>query len=118
MLASVWQLEVDCQVDGEYLVSRLHSLKLDNDNTHLFLFLLYKNPESGVCAKVRIQILQKITLTRTGFKAELILENGETSDLTNIAVNISIVSYDTNTDSLNKFAIGLIISQFLTNISI
>ena len=68
--------------------------------------LFLKDPQSEVCAKVRIQINQRITLTRTGFQATLTLQNGETSSLRNLRVIINIYSYDTNEDSMSKFAIG------------
>lgn len=60
-----------------------------------------------MCAKVRIQIQQRMTLTRTGFEATLILENGETSRLSNIKVEILITTFGINSsEATDKFAIG------------
>jgi hypothetical protein len=64
-----------------------------------------QNPSQGVCAQVRVQIMQKVTLTRTGFDARLELTNGESDRLTAIKVVLSIT--DTNgKDAHSLFAIG------------
>ncbi|ESN98427.1 hypothetical protein HELRODRAFT_176894 [Helobdella robusta] len=78
------------------------------------------SPEQGVCAKVRIQIQQHVTLTRTGFEAELQLENGESSDLTNIKIVLEITirgTGNTTNDAIYKFAIGQSKLEGITNAS-
>ena len=46
--------------------------------------------DNAVCAKVRMQIVQDLVLTRDAFNARLEMENGENSALENIAVEIEI----------------------------
>lgn len=67
---------------------------------------LFQTPDAGVCATVRIQIQQKLVLTRNGFNAHLELDNGETTPLTNIAVEIIIRDFVSNELARDKFAIG------------
>ena len=64
--------------------------------------------KEGVCAKVRIQILQKLAITREAFRARLELENGETDKLTNIRVEIKINDGVPKNYSNHLFAIGSI----------
>ena len=49
-----------------------------------------EDPDEGVCAKVRIQIQQRLAITREAFRARLELENGESQKLSNIKVEIEI----------------------------
>ena len=65
-----------------------------------------QDTEEGVCAKVRIQILQKLVLTRSAFSARLELENGETEQLTNIAVELIISDHSTQSRANDMFSIG------------
>ncbi|XP_053379664.1 uncharacterized protein LOC128548542 isoform X2 [Mercenaria mercenaria] len=63
--------------------------------------------KEGVCARVRIRIEQELVLTRDAFKAKLEIENGETSDLENIKVQIEIKQTFGSGDLLNdNFSIG------------
>lgn len=65
-----------------------------------------QDTEEGVCAKVRIQILQKLVLTRSAFSARLEIENGETEQLTNIAVELIISDHSTQSRANDLFSIG------------
>ncbi|XP_052249732.1 uncharacterized protein LOC127857375 [Dreissena polymorpha] len=63
--------------------------------------------EDGVCASVRVRILQELVLTRDAFTARLEIENGENSDLQNIKVQIEIrPTYGSSTNNIDKFSIG------------
>ncbi|CAG2247275.1 unnamed protein product [Mytilus edulis] len=60
-----------------------------------------------VCAKVRVRIVQELVLTRDAFNARLEIENGETSALENIMVEIRITqTYGNGESSKDKFSIG------------
>ncbi|VDI49478.1 Hypothetical predicted protein [Mytilus galloprovincialis] len=61
----------------------------------------------SVCAKVRVRIVQELVLTRDAFNARLEIENGETSALENIMVEIRITqTYGNGEYSKDKFSIG------------
>ncbi|XP_052092546.1 uncharacterized protein LOC127729013 [Mytilus californianus] len=61
----------------------------------------------SVCAKVRVRIVQELVLTRDAFNARLEIENGETSALENIMVEIKITqTYGNGESSQDKFSIG------------
>ena len=61
----------------------------------------------GVCAKVRVRIVQELVLTREGFNARLEIENGETSALENINVEIEIRETYGSAEFVNdRFSIG------------
>ena len=61
----------------------------------------------GVCAKVRVRIVQELVLTREGFNARLEIENGETSALENIRVEIEIRETYGSAEFVNdRFSIG------------
>ncbi|XP_076092310.1 uncharacterized protein LOC143063814 [Mytilus galloprovincialis] len=61
----------------------------------------------SVCAKVRVRIVQELVLTRDAFNARLEIENGETSALENIMVEIRITqTYGNGESSKDKFSIG------------
>ncbi|XP_013386073.1 uncharacterized protein LOC106155684 isoform X2 [Lingula anatina] len=60
----------------------------------------------GVCAKVRIQIVQELVLTRDAFEAKLEIENGDVNALENIGVEIFIKHTDTGDVSTHLFSIG------------
>ncbi|KAH3832132.1 hypothetical protein DPMN_105409 [Dreissena polymorpha] len=63
--------------------------------------------EDGVCARVRVRILQELVLTRDAFTARLEMENGENSDLQNIKVQIEIrPTYGSSANYIDKFSIG------------
>ncbi|CAG2246399.1 unnamed protein product [Mytilus edulis] len=53
----------------------------------------------SVCAKVRVRIVQELVLTRDAFNARLEIENGETSALENIMVEIRITQTYGNGES-------------------
>ncbi|KAJ8311800.1 hypothetical protein KUTeg_010655 [Tegillarca granosa] len=61
-----------------------HSLNAYKANEKL------QSKEDGVCAKVRVRIVQELVLTRDAFNAKLEIENGEESDLEDIKVTIDI----------------------------
>lgn len=61
----------------------------------------------SVCAKVRVRIIQDLILTRDAFNARLEMENGETSALENIKVEIRITKTFGNGESAkDTFSIG------------
>ena len=63
--------------------------------------------DDGVCAKVRVRIVQELVLTREGFNARLEIENGETSALESINVEIEIRQTDGSDEFVNeRFSIG------------
>ena len=63
--------------------------------------------DDGVCAKVRVRIVQELVLTRDGFNARLEIENGETSSLENINVVIEIRETYGSLEFVNdRFSIG------------
>ncbi|KAL3847724.1 hypothetical protein ACJMK2_018620 [Sinanodonta woodiana] len=63
--------------------------------------------DEGVCAKVRVRIVQELVLTRDAFNARLEIENGEKSPLENIKVEIEIrQTYGIGEPANNKFSIG------------
>ena len=65
-----------------------------------------------MCAKVRVRIVQELVLTREGFNARLEIENGETSSLENINVEIEIRETDGSPELVNdKFSIGKYVSR-------
>jgi hypothetical protein len=45
-------------------------------------------PATGVCAKVRLQLSQDMTLTRSAFRGTLLLDNNDVTDLTGITLTI------------------------------
>ena len=66
----------------------------------------------GVCAKVRVRIVQELVLTREGFNARLEIENGETSALENINVEIEIRETYGSAEFVNdRFSIGEILKR-------
>ena len=62
--------------------------------------------EDGVCAIVKIQVKQRLTLTREGFIGTLDIENLEKKTLRNIKVEIIITDKSTLEVSTEKFSIG------------
>ena len=62
--------------------------------------------EAGVCAVVRIRIVQELTLTREAFLAKLEIENQEDAHLEQIEVEIIISHSGTREQSAHLFAIG------------
>ena len=62
--------------------------------------------EAGVCAVVKISIGQQLSLTREAFNAKLEIENMESSELTNIHVDITIHRSPTGEESSHLFSIG------------
>ncbi|XP_052768092.1 uncharacterized protein LOC128208577 [Mya arenaria] len=61
----------------------------------------------GVCARVRVWIIQELVLTRDAFNARLEIENGESSNLELIYVEIEIrQTYGTGELLIDKFSIG------------
>ena len=63
--------------------------------------------EEGVCAKVRIQISQKVTLTREAFLAKLELENGEASQLTEIRVDVYVRDSESKLIATQMFSFSM-----------
>ena len=62
--------------------------------------------EVGVCAVVRIRILQELALTREAFQAMLEIENQETSPLEQINIEIIIIDIQTGDRATHLFSIG------------
>ena len=62
--------------------------------------------EAGVCAVVRIRIVQELAVTRVAFLAKLEIENKESSPLVQGSLEIIIVDSDTGVQSTHLFAIG------------
>ena len=62
--------------------------------------------EDGVCAIVKIQVKQRLTLTREGFIGTLDIENLEKKTLKNIKVEIIITDKTTLKASTEKFSLG------------
>ena len=62
--------------------------------------------EVGVCAIVRIRILQELTLTREGFEARLEIENQESSPLEQINIEIVITDAENGERATHLFSIG------------
>ncbi|XP_052094358.1 uncharacterized protein LOC127730155 isoform X38 [Mytilus californianus] len=61
----------------------------------------------SICAKVRVRIVQDLVLTRDAFNTRLEIENGETSALENIKVEIRITQTFGNGESAkDTFSIG------------
>ena len=58
--------------------------------TNSFSILQDSGSKEGVCAKVRVRIVQELVLTREAFNARLELENGEQRALQGIKVTIQI----------------------------
>lgn len=54
-----------------------------------FLFAR-NNDRKGICAKVKVQILQELVLTRNGFNARLEIENSGDSPMENLQVGSSV----------------------------
>ncbi|XP_023932455.1 protocadherin Fat 4-like isoform X3 [Lingula anatina] len=71
----------------------------------------------GVCAKVRIQIVQELVLTRDAFEATLEIENGETNTLEKIRVEIIITRSETGERATELFSIGQPKLSGLTDVS-
>lgn len=67
-----------------------------------------------MCAKVRIQIKQRLVLTRSAFSARLELENGEEHELTYIGVEIIIVNTETKELANEMFAFGKLNPHFFS----
>ncbi|XP_046573868.1 uncharacterized protein LOC124281912 isoform X2 [Haliotis rubra] len=63
--------------------------------------------DDGVCAKVRVRIVQELVLTRDAFTARLEIENGEQSALNSIRVTVNIrATYGAGTSASDKFSVG------------
>ncbi|XP_048249483.1 uncharacterized protein LOC124117067 [Haliotis rufescens] len=63
--------------------------------------------DDGVCAKVRVRIVQDLVLTRDAFTARLEIENGEQSALDSIRVTVNIrATYGDETSTNDKFSVG------------
>ena len=72
-----------------------------------FKIVFQAKKDDGVCAKVRVRIVQELVLTREAFNAKLEIENGEDSDLETINVTIEIKkTYGDGTVVTKDFAIG------------
>ena len=67
----------------------------------------------GVCAKVRIKIEQRVTLTREAFLARLEIENGESETLENIRVEIHIALSSTPLSAEHLFSIGTLVYMYM-----
>ena len=84
----------------------------------LYIMVLFiqqgSGKEEGICAKVRVRIVQELVLTRDAFNARLEMENGENSDLENIKVEIIITqTYGTGDPANGVFSIGKVSWAFL-----
>ncbi|UJR06540.1 hypothetical protein I4U23_010823 [Adineta vaga] len=77
-------------------------------NTHQKLKKAKEESEKrrGICATVKIRIIQKITFTREGFDAKLEMDNTGNSPVENIQLNITIKDNDNQHDRLHYFSIG------------
>ena len=62
--------------------------------------------EVGVCAVVRIRIVQELALTREAFEARLEIENQESAHLQQISIEIVIVDALTGDQATHRFSIG------------
>ena len=62
--------------------------------------------EVGVCAVIRIRILQELALTREAFQARLEIDNQESSPLQQIDIEIIITDTETGERATNRFSIG------------
>ena len=62
--------------------------------------------EVGVCAVIRICILQELTLTREAFQARLEIDNRENSPLHQIDIEIIITDTETEERATYRFSIG------------
>ena len=62
--------------------------------------------EVGVCAVVRIRIVQELALTREAFEARLEIENQESAPLQQISIEIVIVDALTGDQATHHFSIG------------
>ena len=62
--------------------------------------------QEGVCARVKIVISQRVTLTREGFEAQLQIENSEGNPLRNISVEIFIARASDSSNATHLFSIG------------
>ncbi|XP_048252814.1 uncharacterized protein LOC124134850 [Haliotis rufescens] len=63
--------------------------------------------DDGICAKVRVRIVQELVLTRDAFNARLEIENGEQSSLDNIRVTVNIrATYGDASSTNDKFSVG------------
>ncbi|CAH1790448.1 unnamed protein product, partial [Owenia fusiformis] len=80
------------------------------DNAYVAVRDKFENQkkEEGVCARVRIRIVQEAVLTRDAFNGKLEIENGENSALTNIKVELHIFKSEdvTQEHMIEHFAIG------------
>ena len=61
--------------------------------------------EAGVCAVVRIRILQELALTREAFQARLEIENQEDTPLQQIDLEISITNSETGEQATHLFSV-------------
>ena len=76
---------------------------------HLFVYSSKQvgAKDEGICAKVRVRIVQELVLTRDAFNARLEIENGENSALENIQVEIMITqTYGSGDPANDSFSIG------------
>ena len=62
--------------------------------------------EIGVCAVIRIRILQELALTREAFQARLEIDNQENSPLQQIDIEIIITDTETGERATDRFSIG------------
>ena len=77
---------------------------------------LITKEEEGVCAKVRIQIKQRVTITREAFLARLEIENGESFQLTGIRVEIYVRHTESRQTSTHLFSFSkALFTYFYTN---
>ena len=60
----------------------------------------------GVCAKVRISLSQRVSLTREAFLAELEIENQEGADMTNIRIELVALHSSGKANATSRFAFG------------
>lgn len=72
------------------------------------VFRLRKELQSAnrICAKVKLLVEQKLTLTRDAFQVKLEISNGENSALTKINITLDIRSINEMIDSSSHFSVG------------
>lgn len=72
---------------------------------------------AGVCASVRIQISQEVTLTRTGFEASLEVQNDQMIPLENISVSLRVnVNGNTTFEATSLFVFDDPVLESITSV--
>ncbi|CAF3957487.1 unnamed protein product, partial [Rotaria sp. Silwood1] len=67
---------------------------------------VHKDLPIGICATVTIRIIERITITRQGFDAELTIDNNGEDTLYNVQVTLNIVQRDNQINATDRFSIG------------